>query len=185
MKKSLNPWILTLALILIAAGSRFIPHWHNFTAMGAAGLFGAAYLSRRTIAIMIPLVALFFSDLILNNLLYAHYFDHFVWFGQGVLWSYLGFAGLVAGGSLLLKKVRITNLVGAALLGSLVFFFLSNFGSFLSNPIYPKNLVGLVEAYIAGIPFFWNTVLANVILTLLMVGVFEWVSLKSLRTVLR
>ncbi len=184
MRKQINPLVLIVVLIAIAAGSRFLPHWHNFTAMGAAGLVGAAYLPKRYFGIIIPLIALFISDLILNNLIYAHYFEGFVWFGKGAIWIYVAFAVLVLGGSVFLKKIKALNLIAAGLVGSVLFFLISNFGSFLIDPIYVKSPLGLVEAYVAGIPFFWNTLLANVVFTLLLVGVFEWASQRSLRAVI-
>ncbi len=176
MKSEKKHWILILFMIAIAAGSRFIPHWHNFTAVGAMGLFGAAYLTSKYWSFIIPLLALWFSDLILNNVVYAAYQDGFVWFTDYAIFVYLGFAGIVVIGHILLKKVTIVNILGASLLASIVFFLISNFGSFLLDPMYPKNAGGLGAAYLAGVPFFWNGLLANVVYSFLLIGGFELVT---------
>ena len=176
-------WTIVVVMIFIAALSRFIPHWHNFTAVGAMGLFGAAYLQNRYLSYLIPLLALWFSDLILNNIVYAAYYDGFVWFSTYSIFVYAGFLGVVFVGTILLKKIQWTNMLAASVLASIVFFMISNFGSFLMDPIYPKTASGLGMAYAAGIPFFWNTLLANVFYSFLMIGGFEWLRRTYLQPV--
>ncbi len=181
MQRERMGWILIISMIGVAVLSRFLPHWHNFTAVGAMGLFGGAYLNRRLVAIAIPLVALWISDLLLNNLVYGHYYDGFVWIGHGALWVYAGFIGIVLIGILLLKKVRFGRLIVAAVVASLLFFIVTNFGSWLTSlvPIYPKTPAGLLSAYEAGLPFFWNTLLANLCYSLLFFGVYEWFAKRN------
>ena len=49
-----------------------------------------------------------------------------------------------------------------SLSASAVFFITTNFGAWLSLEMnYPRTLAGLLAAYTAGIPFFQNTVLAD------------------------
>ena len=66
-------------LILLAALSRLIPHPANFAPIGGMALFGAAYYSKRYWAFIIPIVTMWISDLILNNVVYGEFFDGFVW----------------------------------------------------------------------------------------------------------
>ena len=58
-------------LVFSVALSRLLPHPPNFTPVGAMGLFGAAYFSRKYLAFLVPFVAMWVSDLILNNAVYA------------------------------------------------------------------------------------------------------------------
>ena len=58
--------IAILAAILVAAALRLVPHWPNFTPIGAMALFGGAYFGRRALAFAAPLGALLLSDLILG-----------------------------------------------------------------------------------------------------------------------
>ena len=182
MKFKSSTIILIVVMILIGAGSRFLPHWHNFTAVGAISLFGSAYLPKKYLAFLVPAITLMISNLILNNVIYSHYYESFVWFGQYSIWIYLGFFSMVGIGFLLFKSIRLKNILAATILGSLAFFFISNFGSFLVDPVYPKNPAGLGAAYIAGIPFFWNTLLSNLVYGLLLFGAYQWVKMGNVRT---
>ncbi len=177
MKRKIDLRFSVLSLLIVlAALTRLLPHPPNFTAVGAMGLFGAAYFSRRHLAFILPFAALWISDLFLNNMVYAQmfpeYYQGFTLFGNG--WTYAGFFLIVIIGMLMLRKVRLTTVLGASLSASLVFFLITNFGSWIGNPVYPQNLGGLLTAYAMGIPFFWNTLLGDLFYSALLFGVFEW-----------
>jgi hypothetical protein len=165
-------------MILLAALSRLIPHPANFAPVGGMALFGAAYYSKRYWAYIIPMVSMWISDLILNNVVYAAYFDRFVWFYSGSLFTYGAFVLIVLMGSFTLKKVRVPNLLFSALGASVVFFLVSNFGVWFSGTMYPKDFGGLMACYTAGIPFFKNTVLGDMFYTGVLFGAFEWSMLR-------
>src|SRR5258708_35795793 len=57
---------LIVGLIVLALVGRLIPHPDNFTPMLAVALFGGAMLSGR-MAYLIPLLAMFLSDLLMGN----------------------------------------------------------------------------------------------------------------------
>ena len=65
---ALNLTVLT-GMILAVALSRLIPHPPNFSPVEAMALFGGAYFSRKSLAILVPLIALFVSDLALGLLM--------------------------------------------------------------------------------------------------------------------
>jgi hypothetical protein len=168
-------------MILLAALSRLIPHPPNFAPIGGIALFGAAYYSRRFEAFAIPIISTWISDLVLNNIVYGAYFDHFVWFYSGSLFTYSAFALIVLLGMFALKKVSIPNMIASALGASVIFFLVSNFGVWFSGLMYPKDFGGLVACYAAGLPFFQNTILGDLAYTGLLFGAFEF----SLRKVPR
>lgn len=161
-------------MIFIAALSRLIPHPANFAPIGGMALFGTAYFSKRYWAYIIPVVTMWISDLVLNNVVYAQYFDHFVWFYSGSLFTYGAFVLIVIAGSFTLRKVRVPNLIGSALVASVIFFLVSNFGVWFSSAMYPHTVEGLTACYLAGIPFFRNTLLGDLIYTGVLFGVFEY-----------
>jgi len=167
---------LLLLLVFSVALSRLLPHPPNFTPVGAMGLFGAAYFSRKYLAFLVPFAAMWISDLLLNNLVYAQlypdYYGAFSWFGNG--WTYAAFGLIVLLGFVVLKKVSIPHLLGASLSASALFFLITNFGSWLADPIYPKTWQGLTAAYALGFPFFWNTLAGDLFFTAVLFGVFEW-----------
>lgn len=171
--KNKQHFVVITIMILIAVSTRFlfIP---NFTAVGAMGLFGAAYFNKKYLAFIVPFVALFLSDLVLNNVVYTQYYDGFVLFADGVYWTYLGFAAIVLLGMGLLKKVKPLNLLGASLSASVVFFLISNFGVWASGMTYPLNGAGLVACYTAGLPFLVNTLAGDLFFASVLFGIYEY-----------
>ena len=55
-----------ITIIAVVALSRLIPHWPNFTPVMAIALVGGATLSRRSLAILVPLLAMVLSDVALG-----------------------------------------------------------------------------------------------------------------------
>ena len=152
---------LLIGMILLAAASRLLPHWPNFTPVGAMALFGAAAFPRRWMAWLVPFAALYLSDLALNNLLYADYYEGFYLGFNG--WVYLGFAVtlLVGFGFLRGKNFSWLRVGGSAVVTTLLFFLLTNFGAWLGSPFYPQTGGGLLAAYAAGLPFLLNSAAGN------------------------
>ena len=143
----MNARIFTLlTAILAAAALRLVPHPPNFTPIGAMALFSGAYLGRRgAVALVAPLGALFLSDLVLG-------------FYRGMPTVYFSVALIVIIGWMALRRVSPIRVGGAAIASSVLFFVLTNFGTWLSSGFYPRTLAGLEACYIAAIPFFQNTV---------------------------
>ncbi len=169
--------ILSL-LVLLAAFSRIIPHPSNFAPIGAMALFGAAYFSKKTITFLIPILSLWLSDLFINNVIYAQYFDGFVFFYPGFYWNYLAFVLIGAVGLLLLKKTKLQHILLASLSASALFYLVSNFGVWASGTMYPMSFNGLITCYTAAIPFFKNTVMGDLVYCGVLFGAFEFAQYK-------
>jgi hypothetical protein len=179
MKKNISLRISTITLlILLAAFSRLIPHPSNFAPIGAMALFGTAYFTQRYLAFFIPIVSMWLSDLVLNNVVYGRYFDRFVWGYDGFYWTYGAFILICLVGFVLLKKVKPQRLIVASLSASVLFFLISNFGVWASDTMYPKSLSGLITCYAAGIPFFKNTLLGDLVFCSVMFGAFKYAQYK-------
>lgn len=162
---------LVIGLILIAAASRLLPHPSNFVPVGAMALFGAAALPKRWLAVLVPVLAFYLSDLVLNNTLYAAYFEGFYW---GIsYWMVGAIVLMVVLGMGLLRNLKFSWLrVGGAAVGAtLVFFLVTNFGVWAGGMLYPKTGAGLLAAYGAGLPFLLNSLLANLLFSGLLFGV--------------
>ncbi len=161
-----------VGMIVLAAASRFISPF-NFSPIGAIALFGAAYFSRKIWALIIPLAALWVSSLILDNVIYAEFYDGFQWFSNPMV--YLGFGLMTLLGFGMLKKINVGTVLGSAVAGTAVFFLVTNFGSWLEMPfLYSRDFAGLTAAYAAGLPFLKNTLLGNVVYASVLFGAFEW-----------
>lgn len=171
--------ILVLSgFILIAALSRVFPHPYNFAPMGAMAIFGAAYFTNKKLAILLPLLAFFVSDLLVNNLLYSGFYGGFTLFTPGFYWMYGSIALIVLAGFLIMKKVNMKTIIGGSLAASIIFFLITNFGAWLGNPMYPQTIEGLMMSYTAGIPFFHYTIAGDLVYSGVMFGAFEYAKFK-------
>lgn len=165
-----------IGFILLAALSRLLPHPPNFTPIGAMALLGGTYLSKRYLKYILPIAALFISDLILNNtLLRAWYPDKegFIFFTESMMWVYIAFILMILFGSIILKTRSFKNIALGTIGVSILFFVITNFGVWISAQMYPKNIAGLFACFAAALPFFLNTILGNVFYVLLGFGVMQ------------
>jgi vitamin B12 transporter len=150
-------------LVLLGALSRLIPHPPNFVALGALALYAGARLPRRW-AFVVPLGAMALADLVID-------FGS----GRGVfslsrVAIYGAFALIVVAGRLAQGRRGPLRLAGLSVGASLLFFLLSNFAEWLGDPMYPKTPAGLLLCYAAAIPFFWNTLFADLLGTSVLFG---------------
>lgn len=167
------------AFILVGFLYRLIPGVvPNFTPIGAMALVGGLYLNKRLLAFAIPVLALFASDLILNNTVYASS-GGFSIFQDYMIWTYGAFLLTVILGFILAKSPTLSKMVVGALGASVLFFVISNFGTWLTSGMYPKNLAGLGACFSAAIPFFRNTLIGNILFVTAFVGGVEYVRYRS------
>ena len=148
--------LVLLALIVVAALTRVLPHPPNFSPVAALALFGGACFLNRRWAVFVPLLALMLSDLVLARM---HGGLYGTWFSSAGIWMVYGATAVIAVmGFGLRGRVGGASVLGYSL-GASVFFFLStNAGAWLADPMYPKTFAGLGAAYAAGLPFFQWTV---------------------------
>lgn len=140
MKNSL--WLI--GIILIAALTRLVPHPANFTPITAMALASGAYFGRKSLGFLVPLASLFISDLIIG-------------FYPGMFLNYLTMILVAVIGSHFCRTLKIKEIIGSTVLGSVIFFIVSNFGVWFFDNLYAKDFSGLVVCYVNAIPFFGNT----------------------------
>jgi hypothetical protein len=161
-------FLFAFVVILGAVFSRLLPHPPNFTPIAAIALFGGVYLDRRA-AFIVPLAALLVSDYVLG-------------FYRDIAWVYGSFVLIGLIGLWLRSHRSLVATAAATLTGSIVFFLVTNFGVWVSSQVtYPKTLAGLVECYVAAIPFFRNSVAGDLVYVALLFGAYEF----GMRYVLR
>jgi len=162
MKENImNSRFIVLTLIILgAAFTRLIPHYPNFTAIGAVALFGGAYFSKKWLAFIVPLAALFLTDLIIG------------FYSQ--MWVvYLSFVLIVLIGMTLHGAKKPGKVILASISASVSFFLITNFAMWYGSALYPQNFTGIMESYTAAIPFFSYTLLGDLFYVGIMFGLFE------------
>ena len=132
-------------IILIGVVARLLPHLPNFTPIGAVALYSGATLKKRYI--VLPIIAMLISD-------------YFIGFHDAMLYVYGSFVLSVLLGFWLKKHKTFNNTVLATLGGSILFFLITNAGVWL-NGYYPAGINGLMQSYVAGLPFFKGTLLGD------------------------
>ena len=140
-------WIV--ALILLLAVSRLIPHPPNFTPLATMAILAGCLLRQLRIALVIPLTAILLSDLVLG----LH---------SSMIFVYSAFVMITISCHWLLTKLTVRSVTVSVIWATAVFFLTTNFGAWLSHDMYPPTLAGLGMAYIAGLPFLVNSLLGNI-----------------------
>ncbi|HKN77379.1 MAG TPA: DUF6580 family putative transport protein [Candidatus Acidoferrum sp.] len=150
--------LLALAIIVLAAALRIAPHPWNFTPVGAMALFSGAILKDRRLAFVFPLLALFAGDI-------------FIGLYKLMPIVYASFLVSVAIGFWLRDRRTVARISAATLLGAIQFFLVTNFAVWAFDLSYPHTRTGLLACYVAGIPYFWNTLAGDAVYAaLLFVG---------------
>jgi len=147
---------LWIAMVVLCACARLLPHPWNFTPLMAIGLFSGYQAAKASTGIVVTLSALALSDLVLG-------FDRGSWFVYA--------AALVA---VLFGRITRDRGVGAIVAGalgsSLSFFLITNFMVWASGRLYPNTAAGLAACFAAGIPFYQNQIAGDAFYTLAIFG---------------
>lgn len=154
--------MLVYVFVLLAVAVRFLPHPLAFTPVTAALLYFGARGARRQL--WLPFALLAASDVVLTKFVYAYPFswDHFV------TWAW--YAAILWLGTHLRENAKPLRVAGAALVGSVSFFVVSNFAVWAAWSMYPKTLAGLMTCYAAGLPFFRRALEGDLLFTAVMFG---------------
>jgi hypothetical protein len=153
--------MLVPGLILLAIAGRLIPHPDNFTPMVAVALFAGAMLPGWK-AVTLVLIALAASDLLLGHPP-----------GLSSLGIYAGFLFSVALGNGLRNRRTWPNTAACALIGSVIFFIISNFMIWAlpdqhGYTDYAHSLVGLLDCYAMALAFLPNALIGDLLWTVLL-----------------
>jgi hypothetical protein len=156
----MNTRLITLCLIIFAiAMFRLLPHPPNVSPVAAMALFGGAFFSDKRVAFLVPFLALLLSDILIG----LH---------DTMIYVYGGFALTVVIGFWIRKKMNFSRIAFAVVASSVLFFIISNLGAWFTSGLYPMTMDGLMQAYVAAIPFFQNSLLGNIVFATLLFGGF-------------
>ena len=128
--------------LLIHSGASWLS---NFAPLAAIALCSAAYFPKKY-KFSVPLVTLFISDAVINFRYGAPLLDPQIYIRYFAL-ALIGCVGL-----LLQNRASLKTLLPASIVGSTIFYTITNAFSWLSDPGYAKNLGGLIQALTVGLP---------------------------------
>ena len=184
MKKQLDIrfWILFAILAIVGvwrvwSTSTETGFLQNFSPVGAMALFAGVYFSNQYKAFLTPIIILLVSDLIIMQVIYPEYSNGLLY--DGWYWTYIGFLGMVTVGFAFRNQKVLTSVIAGGLIAGTVHFLISNFGVWLGGGLsitgqpYASSFSGLLEVYVAGIPFFKNMLAGNLIFGAALFGTFE------------
>jgi hypothetical protein len=150
--------------LLIHSGAGWLS---NFVPLAAIALCGAAYFPKKY-KFSVPLLTLFISDVIINLRYGVPLLD------PQILVRYGALALVGCMGFLLQSRASLKTLLPASIVASTMFYVITNTFSWLSDPGYAKNFVGLIQSLTVGLPqysatptwmFFRNSLVSDLIFT--------------------
>lgn len=145
--------ITGLVFFAIAVVARLLPHLPNFVPVAALALFAGVYLPKKW-SLIVPLIAMFVSDLIVG------FYEPSV-----MVAVYASFALTVTIGWAIRKYGKESGNANPAMLfagsiaNSTIFFLITNAAVWAFTQMYAKSFAGLMLSYEMALPFFkWTLV---------------------------
>ncbi len=181
-------FLVLVAVVYRIAAAVVVQHWgagwlSNFAPLAAIALCGAIYFPRKY-KFAVPFAALLVSDLALDFYYGASLADPLI------LCRYVAFGLVGLLGLAISRRASLSTIIPASLVGSTLFYGVTNFFSWLTDPGYAKNFAGLVQSLTVGLPqytptwmFFRNSLVSDLFFTLLFVACMHWSAAADRRAV--
>ena len=150
---------LVVFLVAFVAVARLLPHAPGFLPVAASALFAGRVLRIPALAVVVPVAAMALSNLWLPTE------DWRITTIGTLAISVAAFAGMLTR-----RWSGPLPVVAAVLSCSLIFFAASNFAVWAFSGMYPLTGAGLVQCYIAALPFLEKTVLGDLFWTGVLFG---------------
>tara|TARA_B100001778_G_scaffold60069_1_gene46719 strand:- start:224 stop:739 length:516 start_codon:yes stop_codon:yes gene_type:complete len=147
MKNDLMIPVIMMTLLVI---SRMISDIPNFTATIALIMFTSYLIRDKFLSVLVILVSQIISDLYIGI-----YSSMFFVYGAYVFIALLS--------PIIMNKLSFKSVLISSLVTPTIFYIVSNFGVWITGSTYPLSLDGLIMCYVAGIPFFDETLLSTVV----------------------
>jgi hypothetical protein len=154
METGKRMWI---AMVVLVACARLLPHPWNFTPLMAIGLFSGYQAHKAATGILVTLAALALSDLVLG-------FTSDSWF------VYAAALVAVLFGRVARNRGSVAAIATGAVGSSLSFFLITNFMVWATGRLYPGTFDGLAACFTAAIPFYQNQAIGDAVYTVAIFG---------------
>ena len=164
--------IIGTALVLLAAILKVATFPFSINPIIAISLFSGVVIKDRKLAFLMPLMAMFVSDLMLEIFNIAPGF-----YGIGQIGNYASLL-LVTVLGFSMKKISPLRVVGYSIMSTLLFFFLSNTNCFFFDSFntYGTGFQGWATCLAAGIPFVKNGLAVDLGFSVLLFGTYSLVN---------
>lgn len=168
-----NNKALILVFVLLVISAALYRVWDGrpfgFAPQIAMALFAGSVIRDKRFSFLVPLLSMLLSD-VLYQALYSQGLTPIKGFYEGQWVNYILFTSITVIG-FFIKKNKIGSIIVGSLAGAIFFYLTSNFfdwiggGLDINNQPYPKTFEGLINCFVAGLPFFrgsvWATLLFN------------------------
>jgi len=144
--------------ILVAVIGRLVIHIPDVTPLTSLCLLAPTVFSKRN-SLLIIFCSLLLSDLCL------HFIFHYAVLGSWTLFNYSGWSAVVLLGVLFAKKPTVFRALSFTVYGSLIFWVWSDFGTWCTSTLYAHTINGLMDCYIAALPFLRDAITGSLIWT--------------------
>lgn len=161
-----------ILIILIATITRLIPDVFIVKATCAMLLFSAAYFSNKYLAILLPLVLIWASDLVIINVLNPP-LSKFTFTDRQFNWNQVAYVAVSIVGFLFQRKVTVKSFIIAVLVSGIVYHSLVLFSMWINSTLFDHNLKGYMDFYLGTWTWLRNEVIANFLYCGAMFGAFE------------
>lgn len=159
-EESRGDWLVLSYLLIVgvAAARLSMSLPFNFVPVLSCLLFFGAKRPKREL--IVPCLALMGVDIFLTKIRYGYpiSFDH------SVTWLWYGTATML-GATLLRRSYTLPRALTGVLSASISFFVVSNLAVWMVWNMYPKTAGGLVDCYLAALPFFRNSAISETLAT--------------------
>lgn len=154
----LIPYLLIAA---VAVARLTFSHPYNLIPIFSVLLFFGACRPMREFALAV--LGLIGVDILITTQHYGYRLSA----DQAITWMWYLIA-ISLGAFVLSETISLRRTVGTSLLAAISFFVVSNFSVWLGWSMYPQTLSGLAACYVAAIPFFRNSIVAELLCSVLL-----------------
>ncbi len=157
---------LIFTIAILAFAYRLLPNVPNFSPVLATFLFIGVASKSKWKSFFVVFSLFYLSDFILNNTVLSIYYpdkEGIIWFSNYMIFTALSYIIIYILGKAFGNKNSIFNILNLSIVSSILFFVLTNTGSWIFDPfgLYPNTISGLFASIVAGIPFFQTSLLAD------------------------
>ena len=162
-------YLIILFLVFLLVVSRSLSFIPNFTPTISLIVFASTMFRNYYILASIVIVSQLISD-------------YFLGYYSSIFCVYLGYILLAFASKFILKEINFVSIIGTSIISVFIFFLVSNYGVWQMMNIYEYSLSGLIECYIAGIPFLKYSLISTLLYSTTMYVLFRHILFRYLGT---